>query len=160
VGWVGNPANDVGTTMKEVNSDEEEQRASEVKTVPPPAGESDAYNAPTRVADLDASTYATLLEQYGAPLVDAAAPAVSRAENPSTFEPARLPSFPAHVSAPAETWALPTAGHPISQGPAPPTVVAPLASPQRALLWTLLAWMIAASVVVMVAALAAMWLTQ
>lgn len=40
----------------------DDNKIHKVDTVPPPAGESDAYNAPTRVGALDADTWAELMD--------------------------------------------------------------------------------------------------
>ncbi len=161
-------------TFREVDNDEEGQ-ASEIKTVPPPAGESDAYNAPTRVADLDANAYAKLLEHYGgaqngvadAPVVspeDIAVP-VGESESRSassrpTFALPPVPVFPEHLASPPLGGALLSAAEPsITDEHAPPSSLAPFASPPRSRAWMLFVWLIAVSVVVTVAALVAIWLT-
>jgi|GEM_PF-3731742 len=86
---------------------------SKVDTVPPPAGETDAYNAPTRVAPLTADAFAALLDTYahvrGAPKGDAASEA---------YESAPTDDAPVHFS---------TADEVVS--PLPPVVAAPAAVP-------------------------------
>lgn len=152
-------------TSKEVDrdSDSDGQGASEVKTVPPPAGASDAYNAPTRVAELDASAYAALLEQYAAPQIDETA---APPEAPPPEAPASEPAFPVELAPPAmadATVELPPAA-PLPAAP-PPSVgdeaeawgdVAPAEGSR----WTLVGWIAFATVVVAFAAVGAMWLTR
>lgn len=163
-------------TFREVDNDEEGQ-ASEIKTVPPPAGESDAYNAPTRVADLDANAYAKLLEHYAGPQTSASeAPALSpediaipvaeieietdTSRSPLASRPP--PAFPEQIASPPPGGgaALLTATErSLTDEPSPPSSVVPFTSPPRSPAWALFVWLIAVSVVVTVAALVAIWLT-
>lgn len=149
-------------TSKEVDrdSDSDGQGASEVKTVPPPAGASDAYNAPTRVAELDASAYAALLEQYAAPQVDVT---VAPSEPPGG---APEPHFPVELAPPPPPDATlqlpptePAQAEP-SQLVGDETEAGGEPGPAEASRWTLVGWMAFATVVVAFAAVVAMWLTR
>ena len=161
-------------TFREVDNDKEGQ-ASETTTGPPPAGEADAYNAPTRVADLDANAYAKLLEHYAGPQtsasdgpaaspVDVAIPVgecESRSETDATrsaFASPPPPAFQQMASPPPGGALLPATERSLMDEPSPSSV-APFTSPPRSRAWALFVWLLAVSVVVTVAALVAIWLT-
>jgi hypothetical protein len=55
-------------------SDPEEDKLYSVETVPPPAGENDAYNAPTRVGQMVTNTIAEMLLASGGPVSDPPGP--------------------------------------------------------------------------------------
>lgn len=115
-------------------SDEEREEAQDalkerVDTVPPPEGEDDAYNAPTRVGKLPDE----LLDAMKDILAEAAGdetPPAARAEAPSGAPAAAAPSGAAPAAAPS---GAPPAAAPSGAPPAAPSSAPPAAAPSGAL---------------------------
>lgn len=78
---------------------EDEDKAQQIDTVPPPAGESDAYNAPTRVGPMAAHVVAEIMAAAGTP---GASPSLKAPPTPRVEEPAPADSSPSSLEPVAE----------------------------------------------------------